>query len=195
MLRPAAMLRPFVVSALITAGLCGVAHADVYRWVDDKGEAHYSDRWVPGSQLIKSNRPHPTSADSSSGSGQQDQGKAVNTTAQSASEKLAQKANADAVKQDVAKTREAQCKAAKQHYQEAIDARRIYKSPQPGDTDRQYMNDSETDAYRQTMRNEVTQSCGSPPPAASGGGSSPSSSYPTASRPQRDPEAPSERPE
>ena len=194
MLRPAAMLRPLVVSALITAGLCSVAHADVYRWVDDKGEPHYSDRWVPGSELIKSNRPHPTSADSSSGP--QDQGKSVNTAAQNASDKLTQKANADAVKQDVAKTREAQCKAAKQHYQEAIDARRIYKSAQPGDTDRQYMNDSETDAYRQTMRNEVTQSCGSPPPAASGGGpTSSSSSYPTASRPQRDPEAPSERPE
>jgi Domain of unknown function (DUF4124) len=194
MLRPAAMLRPLVVSALITAGLCSVAHADVYRWVDDKGEPHYSDRWVPGSELIKSNRPHPMSADSSSSP--QDQGKATNTAAaQSAPDKLAQKANADAVKQDVAKTREAQCKAAKQHYQEAIDARRIYKSPQPGDTDRQYMNDAETDSYRQTMRNDVTQSCGSPPPAANGGSSPSSSSYPTASRPQRDPEAPSERPE
>jgi hypothetical protein len=180
------MLRPLVVSALITAGLCGVAHADVYRWVDDKGEPHYSDRWVPGSELIKSNRPHPTS---DSSGGPQDQGKSVNAAAQGASDKLTQKANADAVKQDVAKTREAQCKAAKQHYQEAIDARRIYKSPEPGDTDRQYMNDTETDTYRQTMRNEVTQSCGSPPPAVNGSSSS------STSRPQRDSETPSERPE
>ena len=37
--------------------------ADVYRWVDDHGEAHYSDRWVPGSELIKSNKPHPPSPD------------------------------------------------------------------------------------------------------------------------------------
>ena len=59
MLRSAAMLRPVIVSALIAAGLCSVAHADVYRWVDDKGEPHYSDRWVPGSELIKSDKPHP----------------------------------------------------------------------------------------------------------------------------------------
>ena len=163
MLRPAAMLRPIVVTALIAAGLCSVAHADVYRWVDDKGEPHYSDRWVPGSELIKSNRPHPVTPDSSSGA--QDQNKAVNSAAQSATDKLAQKANADAVKQDVAKTREAQCKAAKQHYQEAIDSRRIYKSSKPGDTDRVYMSDAETDTYRAQMRSEVTDACGSPPPA------------------------------
>lgn len=162
MLRPAAMLRPVVVTALIAAGLCSVAHADVYRWVDDKGEPHYSDRWVPGSQLIKSNRPHPTTPDSTS-DGVQDQNKAVNNAAQSATDKLAKKANADAVKQDVAKTREAQCKAAKQHYQEAIDARRIYKSSKPGDTDRVYMSDAETDAYRAQMRSEVVDACGSAP--------------------------------
>ena len=167
MLRPAAMLRPVVVTALIAAGLCSMAHADVYRWVDDKGEAHYSDRWVPGSQLIKSSRPHPLVREGDSSNGaqdqKQDQNKAVNNAAQSATDKLAKKANADAVKQDVAKTREAQCKAAKQHYQEAIDARRIYKSSKPGDTDRVYMSDSETDAYRATMRNEVIDACGAPP--------------------------------
>src|ERR1700749_1676841 len=101
MLRPAAMLRPLVVTALITAGLCSVAHADVYRWVDDKGEPHYSDRWVPGSELIKSTRPRPAGADSTGGG--QDQNAAVNKASQAASDKLAQKANADAVKQDVAK--------------------------------------------------------------------------------------------
>src|ERR1700740_908614 len=100
MLRPAAMLRPVTLTALIIAGLWGVAHADVYRWVDDKGEPHYSDRWVPGSELIKSSRPHPVTPDSTSGA--PDQGKSVNNAAQSATDKLAQKANSDAVKQDVA---------------------------------------------------------------------------------------------
>ena len=48
------MLRRLAISTLVIAGICGVAHADVYRWVDAKGEAHYSDRWVPGSELIVS---------------------------------------------------------------------------------------------------------------------------------------------
>jgi hypothetical protein len=172
MLRPAAMLRPVVVTALIAAGLCSVAHADVYRWVDDKGEPHYSDRWVPGSELIKSSRPHPVTPDSTSGA--PDQGKAVNNASQSATDKVAQKANADAVKQDVAKTREAQCKAAKQHYQEAIDARRMYKSPKPGDTDRAFMSDAEIDTYRAQMRTQVTDACGSPPPAVQAQSETPS---------------------
>ena len=162
MLRPSAMLRPVVVTALIAAGLCSVAHADVYRWVDDKGEPHYSDRWVPGSELIKSSHPRPVTPDSNSGA--QDQNKAANNAAKSATDKLAQKANADAVKQDVAKTREAQCKDAKQHYQQAIDARRLYKSSKPGDTDRAFMTDAETEAYRAQMRSQVIDACGSPPP-------------------------------
>jgi hypothetical protein len=166
------MLRPVVVTALIAAGLCSVAHADVYRWVDDKGEPHYSDRWVPGSELIKSSRPHSVTPDSSSAA--QDQNKPVNKAAQSATDKLAQKTNADAVKQDVAKTREAQCKAAKQHYQEAIDARRLYKPSKPGDTDRVFMSDAETDAYRAQMRSEVTDACGSPPPPAQAQSETPS---------------------
>jgi Domain of unknown function (DUF4124) len=165
MLRPAAMLRPVALTTLIVAGLCGVAHADVYRWVDDKGEPHYSDRWVPGSELIKSNKPHPVTPDSSAG-GPQDQNKAVNNAAQSATDKIAQKANADAVKQDVAKTRDAQCKQAKQRYQQAIEARRLYKTSKPDDTDRVYMSDAETDAYRAQARAEVIDACGSPPPAA-----------------------------
>lgn len=168
------MLRPVVVTTLIVAGLCSVAHADVYRWVDDKGEPHYSDRWVPGSELIKSSRPHPLVTEGDSSNSAQSQNKAVNDAAQSATDKLAQKANADAVKQDVTKTREAQCKAAKQHYQEAIDARRIYKSSKPGDTDRQYMSDSETDAYRAQMRSQVTDACGAPPPAVQAQSETPS---------------------
>jgi hypothetical protein len=69
-----------------------------------------------------------------------------------------------AVQQDVAKTKEAQCKKAKERYQQAIESRRIYKAPAKGDTDRVFMSDSETDAYRVQARNDVTLACGSPPP-------------------------------
>ena len=39
----------------------GAARADVYRWVDEHGEPHYSDQWVPGSQVIKTNKARPGS--------------------------------------------------------------------------------------------------------------------------------------
>jgi hypothetical protein len=163
MLRSAAMLRPIVITALIAAGLCSVAEADVYRWTDDKGQPHYSDRWVPGSELISSSRPHPATPDTSSTGS--DPGKPAANAAQKSDEKAAAKKNSDATKADVAKVREQQCKQAKDRYQKAIESRRIYKAPKDGDTDRTYMSDAETDAYREQARADVTDTCGAPPAA------------------------------
>jgi uncharacterized protein DUF4124 len=149
------MLRPLAITTLVIAGMCGVAHADVYRWVDAKGEAHYTDRWVPGSELIKSNKPRPFGPEA---------GPAPAAAKSTPTSKLQQQSAEQAVKQDVAKTKEAQCKQAKERYQKAVEARRIYKPAKEGDTDRVYMSDAETDAYRLQARNDVTLACGSPPP-------------------------------
>jgi Domain of unknown function (DUF4124) len=157
MLRPAAMLRPVAITAFMAAALCGVAHADVYRFVDEHGEPHYSDTWVPGSELISSSKPHPPTPNSSAS----DQSRPVASTQRAAAP--VDHANEEAVKQDVAKTKEAQCKQAKDRYEKAIEARRLYKPPKDGDTDREYMSDEEADAYRVQARNDVTLACGSPP--------------------------------
>lgn len=159
------MLRSFTLTTLIVASLSGVAHADVYRWTDEKGEAHYSDRWVPGSELIKSSKPRPTMDSAPPAATSQSKAPAANANQASADAK--QKAAAEAaVKQDVAKTKETQCKKAKEIYQQAIESRRIYKAPAKGDTDRVFMSDAETDAYRLQARNDVTLACGSAPPPA-----------------------------
>jgi len=152
------MLRPVIVTVLIAAGISGVAHADVYRWVDEKGEAHYSDRWVPGSELIKSDKPHPQTPNAPSPSA------STSTPQHPTAASATDRANEEAVKQDVAKVSASQCKQAKERYQQAIDARRIYKPTQPGDTDKVFMSDAETDAYRAQARSDVTTACGSPPP-------------------------------
>jgi hypothetical protein len=88
----------------------------------------------------------------------------------SSSSSISNDQNAQAVKQDVAKAREQQCKDAKERYGKAIQARRIYKAKQ-GDTpkdddrpaDREYMSDQEADAYRAQVRQEVQDYCGSVP--------------------------------
>jgi hypothetical protein len=156
------MLRTLAISSLLFVGGISVANADVFRWVDDHGGVHYSDQWVPGSEVIKSTRPHPpgTSSDSQ---------RSTPTTQKTAddhagqTQQVAQKA----VKQDLAKVREQQCKEAKERYDKAIQARRIYKTPQ-GDKskdtdrpdDRQYLSDEEADAYRVKARQEVQDLCG-----------------------------------
>jgi hypothetical protein len=157
------MLRPVIISTLIAAGLCSAAHADVYRWVDEKGTPHYTDRWVPGSELIKSDKPHPQMPNSAPSVPTPS---ATAAASQRASSQLSEHANEEAVKQDVAKTRDAQCKQAKDVYQKAIESRRIYKPGKDGDGDRVYMSDAETDQYRAQARSQVIEACGSAPPPA-----------------------------
>ena len=59
------MLRNLAISTVLCVGAVSVAHADVYRWVDDHGGVHYSDQWVPGSETIKSSPKPPGSGGSS----------------------------------------------------------------------------------------------------------------------------------
>jgi hypothetical protein len=157
------MLRSVAITSLILAGICGVARADVFRWVDEHGEPHYSDRWVPGSELIKSSKPHPSGPDSSAAPRAAEQSKAMASAAQNASAQVKQQASAQAVKNDVAKARDAQCKQAKDRYQQAIQARRIFKPSKDKDAERVYMSDAEADTYRLQARNEVQDACGSVP--------------------------------
>jgi hypothetical protein len=156
------MFRTLAISALSFVGAVSVATADVYRWVDEHGSVHYSDQWVAGSELVKSGaaKPHPSSPDS----GAQQKKTAPNDRA---SDQINQQSAAQAVKQDLAKTREQQCKDAKDRYDKAIQARRIYKpsdSDKSKDTDRpddrQYLSDEEADKYRVQARTDMQQYCG-----------------------------------
>lgn len=156
------MLRSVAITSLLFAGICGVAHADVFRWVDEHGEPHYSDRWVPGSELIKSSKPHPPGPDSAAAPRPSEQNK-IAAEAQSASAQVQQQAAAQAVKKDVAKARDAQCKQAKDRYEQAIQARRIYKPGKDKDAEREYMSDADMDAYRLQARKDVQDACGSVP--------------------------------
>jgi hypothetical protein len=155
------MLRTLAISSLLFAGGVSVANADVFRWVDDHGGVHYSDQWVPGSEVIKSTRPRPVST--SSDSPRPTSGTQKTTTDHPAgqSSQTAEKA----VKQDMAKMREQQCKDAKDRYDKAIVARRIYKTAggekaKDGNEERQYLSDEEADAYRVKARQEMQDACG-----------------------------------
>jgi hypothetical protein len=144
------MLRLVSIGALVLAGACTVARADVFRWIDKDGIPHYSDEWVPGSVVIKTTvRPRNESTAPSAPS-----------TAR-ASEPVADLANANAVRQDVAKARNVQCAWAKDRYAKAITSRRVYKEGKDGE--REYMSDSQADAYRAQARKDVQEFCGNVP--------------------------------
>jgi len=146
------MLRLVSITALVLAGACTLARADVFRWIDKDGVPHYSDEWVPGSVVIKTTvRPHSESSSPSS----------TASAARGVNEQVANQDNARAVQQDVAKARDSQCAWAKDRYMKAIASRRVYKEGKDGE--RQYMTDADADAYREQARKDVQQACGSVP--------------------------------
>jgi hypothetical protein len=155
------MLRNLAISTVLSVCAISAAHADVYRWVDDHGGVHYSDQWVAGSEVIKSSIKPPSSSSSSS--------RTTYTAPKTSSAPPSQDDATKAVKNDVAKARDQQCKDAKERYEKAIAARRIYKAPAPGekpvkDVDgqdaRNYLSEEEADAYRVKARQDVSDFCG-----------------------------------
>jgi Domain of unknown function (DUF4124) len=151
------MLRRLSLTAVIFAGALTLARADVYRWVDAQGEPHYSDQWVPGSQVIKTDKAHPPGADAARS---QDQ-RALTAASDRISKELSQQDNARAVQADLAKNRDARCKTAKDAYMRAIASRKVYKDEKDGT--RTYLSDDEADAYREQLRKAVQDYCGSVP--------------------------------
>jgi hypothetical protein len=128
-------------------GLATAAHADVYRWVDSNGTVQYSDRWVPGSVLVKTdkNRGTPPPPDASAPANPGDISAQADT--------------ARTVAQDVAKSKAEQCKKAREAYDKAISSRRIYKEGENGN--REYLSDADADAYRAQLLTARKLSCGS----------------------------------
>jgi hypothetical protein len=152
------MLRRLSVSALIIAGAFTLARADVYRWVDDKGQPHYSDQWMPGSEVIKTSKAHPAGWDNSARAADQ---KNLTASNNRTSAQLADKDNARAVQEDLASRHAVLCKQSKDSYLRAITSRRVYKEGTEGE--RSYLSDTDADAYREQLRKQVQDYCGSVP--------------------------------
>ncbi|MCB1623310.1 MAG: DUF4124 domain-containing protein [Pseudomonadales bacterium] len=147
-------MRHLTFCLLALTGFIGIAHAngDVYRYTDEKGQVHFTDRWRPGAELVKSgtgqaSRPTPTNNTSTASN---------NQTA--ISDRLDAEAAARAVNQDVANKRAEQCKTAKERYDKAIAARRMYKSDEKGN--RTYISDAEAEQTRLDARKAMDLACG-----------------------------------
>jgi len=152
------MLRRLSIVAVVIAGAFTIARADVYRWVDEHGEAHYSDQWIPGAEVIRTGKAHPQGLDGAARTAEQKSVTAINDRADA--DQQAQD-NSRAVKQDLASKRAIQCKQATAAYNQAITARVVYKDGKDGE--RTYLSEADADKYREQVRQAVQASCGSVP--------------------------------
>jgi len=157
------MLRILASTALIVAGL-GVAHADqVYRYVDSDGRVQYSDRWRPGAVLVKTTNVRPIVEEEAADEAEESDDFEASGDSEGidadADERLATERAARAMREDVAKVRQQQCKEATERYEKAIQARRLYKEGPNGE--RVYASDAEADAYRLQALKDKNAACGS----------------------------------
>jgi hypothetical protein len=149
------MLRILAITLIALAGM-SAAHADIYRWVDSNGVVQYSDRWVPGSVLVKTekNKPSASSTEATAAA-------SSNTPAPMAraDEMLARERDQRTVNSDVAKVREEQCKKAREAYDYAVNTPRLYKPDKDGG--KIYLSDAELSARRVELLNKRREACGS----------------------------------
>lgn len=116
-----------------------------------------SDRPSPGAQFKGSTSmqaPAPSATATSSSSAAPNPAGNTPVTAPD------QAATRAAVQKDVAASRAEQCKAAKEKYQQSIDARRLYRVNKAGE--REYLSDNEFDQARLNARLEMERACGNP---------------------------------
>lgn len=149
MSRSIAVLLATSMAALL--GVAAIARADVvYEWKDAKGEVHYTDQWVPGAKVIRTETAH--------GSATAGAMQAIQSESKAASSQLAQQQDAQAVQQDEAKARAERCTQDKAEYQRMIQSRRIYTTDKSGQ--RQYLSDADADAARLKAHQAMEADCG-----------------------------------
>jgi hypothetical protein len=113
---------------------------------------------MPGSEVIKTSKTHPQGADGLARAADQRNLTASNTKI---AERQDEQDNAHAVQQDLASRHAVLCKQSKDGYMRAITSRRVYNEGKDGE--RSYLSDTDADAYREQLRKQVQEYCGSVP--------------------------------
>ncbi|HTW39137.1 MAG TPA: hypothetical protein VMD49_11265 [Steroidobacteraceae bacterium] len=149
------MYRPGLAAALLlaTTALATGARADIWKLVDADGHVQYSDRWTPGAVLIKGE--HPTSSSAASDAASDTKATDEQITAQLNREQAQRQ-----VQRDEAAAHAEQCKQATDHYDQLIQARRIYTQSNGSNGDRQYLSDAQADQERVQAKMDMDNACG-----------------------------------
>jgi Domain of unknown function (DUF4124) len=148
MLRSAPILMTTLAACTL---LCVLAHADVYRFTDEKGQVQYTDKpqLLPAERLqVKSQRTDLV--------GLQERTDAESTSAKGASTQTAQ-ADIKQTRELNAKDKAERCAKARERYDQYMNSQRLYKTLANGE--RQYLTDAELDAARTAAKTSMEEFC------------------------------------
>lgn len=142
------MARLIAVLMLLAAG--PLAAAEVYRFIDENGNVVYTDRPVPGAELVDvdlpflGGRPLPRSSRSSGGASEAGVANEEEPQAASRSEPTAEQ-------------RAANCEPARERLERYATAHRLYRTTPDGE--REYLTSEEIDEARAQAAADVEQWC------------------------------------
>ncbi|HEY7378919.1 MAG TPA: DUF4124 domain-containing protein [Steroidobacteraceae bacterium] len=142
---------------LMLTCLSMAASADVFRWVDAHGNVHYSDRPDSDKAVRIGIVSHASNPDAIAARTQSESDQRAKSDAQEAQQRAAQN-TANAVQKDVEKSREGQCKDAKERYRVAIESQKLYRMGKDGE--REYLTSQEIDEARLNARKDMDTVCG-----------------------------------
>ena len=144
-------------AATLTLALSGAALAgDIYKWVDDEGNVHYGDKPVgtqPVERMAIDSRPTDQARVA-----QQTQAR-VEARAAAREEEAAAAAEGPSEEelQAQAAERRQKCETSRANMQRLVTSRRIYREDENGE--RVYLDESEMQATRQRVEDEISEFC------------------------------------
>ncbi len=151
------MLRALIPVALSASMLLAAqAHADVYKFTDDKGNVYYTDKpaTLPAERLNVQSQKTDLVALQARQQEEQARAEASNQARQQAS---SQRADERKAAQMSATDKAEQCKKARERYDMYMNSQRLYESLPGGE--RRYLTDAEIDAQRASAKASMDVLC------------------------------------
>lgn len=149
-------LSPALVATLtlLAAPLAALAQGQVYKYTDDRGQVHYTDRAPSDAQQIKG--PTPVTAPAAARPATTP---AATTPQNNAAPPLpVSAAQNQQVQQDLGAVRAEQCKTARENYDKGIRAQRLFKLNDKGE--REFLPVADVENARLQMKAEMDSVCG-----------------------------------
>jgi hypothetical protein len=131
------------------------AHADVYKYTDDKGNVHYTDKpaTLPAERLnVQSQKTDLVALQAR----QEEQARA-NAASQARQQSASQNADQRKANEMSATDKAEQCKKARERYDTYMNSQRLYESLPDGE--RRYLTDAELDAARASAKASMDVLC------------------------------------
>ncbi len=146
-----------IATLAVLVGCATAQAADVYRYVDEQGRTHYSDRPAPGAVLVTSTNPRPNEVAEAT-ERRNNNNTQLAATNQRIAEGQAHSTSVSAVQRDLEATRAERCKKARSDYDKAIQSQRVYNEKPDGT--RVYLSEAELAQYRVNAHKQLQAVCG-----------------------------------